>query len=357
MSLGACLPDVEGDPPAVVWMGEHVEVRSELDLTTWCPGTLPRLDGQVGALKDLFAAPEELVISYQLHPPPLSGDLCAEGFLACYNKGSVFSSDLLDTHEIVHAISASRRKLPHFFEEGAASYWGYHYPADFRGLDIREVLDKHWWSGMGPPEYALAAHFTSYLIHTHGVDRYRALLGETWRGQTRTEFESSFIHALGVSLDETIDNYEEKRPFCDVDSTQRRFYECSQPAIKLIPGEWSTFAIDISCSDPEVVGPSPLGAGDGLPRIWRDITIDLETYIQDLTFEVPEAGEPNSVVMDVRRCDTYCADVMTYNWHLTPDNEIYPNEYNLYALPGRYVVRISRTADDPGPVRFVWRSH
>ncbi|MEI2613596.1 MAG: hypothetical protein V9G21_00765 [Methylotenera sp.] len=116
------------------------------------------------------------------------------------------------------------------------------------------------------------------------------------------------------------------------------------------------FDLDISCVDPEVVGPStPGGSGDG-PRIWRDLTVDVETETQNIKFDIPELGEPNTVIMDIKRCDTRCGDVMLNRWRLTPNHVIgNPNEFLIKLKAGRYVVRVSRAVDDPGPVHFGWR--
>lgn len=353
--LGGACRDEGAERPPIVWQGEHIQVGTDLDLDAWCPGTLPRLDDYVGTLKEIFEAPEDHYVTYYLYPPPVSDYACEGRFFACYTEGAVFASDLLNTHEIVHAVSAAHGKMPHFFEEGAASYWGYAFPDDFRGLDIREVLEDHWSGGMSVAEYALAGHFSSYLIHTHGMTSYRALLRGTTKGQSRAQFEEVFEQAMGSTLDEAIDDYESEWPYCDVAAMQRNFHDCEQPAVKLPAGEFETFDLDISCADPEVVGPSTPGGSDDVPRIWRDLTLELETGTHDIWFEVPALGEPNTVRMDIKRCDTRCGEVMDNTRRLEPDRMNNPNQFRTKLTPGRYVVRVSRAADDPGPVRFGWR--
>ncbi|MCY0990658.1 hypothetical protein OV203_26175 [Nannocystis sp. ILAH1] len=355
---GACGDDHGGDGaerPPIVWKGEHVQVGTLLELDGWCPGTLARLDDYAAALKDRFHAPEAPIINYYLYAPPLSShDLCG-GNRACVVDGDVSTPELLDIHELVHAVSATFGSMPHFFEEGAASYWGRHYAVDFRGLDIREVLAEHWSSGADPREYALAAHFTSYLVHTHGDEPYVALLQATSRDQSRSEFEATFADILGVSLDQAIDDYEANWPYCDPWAAQSSFYECGRPATVVTPGEGTEFDLDISCADPEVVGPSALGFPDRVPRIWRDLTIAVEVDqpSQIITFDVPAVGEANTVLLEVKRCDSYCGDAST--WPIVPDRTEDPNVFVLSGAAGRYVLRVSRAADDPGPVRFRWQ--
>jgi hypothetical protein len=357
LMIGACSDDVERPP--VVWKGEHVEVGTDLDLDAWCPGTLPRLDSHVGALKGLFEAPEDLVVSYNLYPHPISDhDVCPDIALGCILKGTesaIATTDLLHDHELVHAVWADRN-IPHFFEEGAATYWGGALSADFRGLTVRGVLDKHWSSPMGRREYALAGHFTSYMVHTYGVESHIALRRETSKAQSRKDFERAFERTMGLTLEEAIDDYEEQWPYCDVEATRSSFLDCGRPAITLSPGEKMYFDLDISCSNPEVVGPSTRASLDSAPRIWLDITIELETSIEDITFDLPDMDEPNTIAVDVKRCDTNCGDVMRKTWRMKPNMTEEPSVYNLYASPGRYTVRVSRAADDPGPVRFTWYS-
>src|SRR5690606_36031126 len=103
-----------------------------------------------------------------------------------------------------------------------------------------------------------------------------------------------FERALGLSLDEAIDDYEAEWSYCNVEATQSWFYECSQPAVVLPAGEPMQFDLDISCADPEVIGPSSLVFTDRVPRIWRDITVELEGNLHIVFFDAPALGEPNT---------------------------------------------------------------
>jgi hypothetical protein len=161
-----------------------------------------------------------------------------------------------------------------------------------------------------------------------------------------------------MTLDDAIDDYEERWPYCDVSAAQSSFYECAQPAQAIASGATVEFDLDISCMDPEVIGPSSLVSEDGVPRIWREITIEVERSEYTVTFDVPELGEPNTVALEVKRCDTDCGVVMFNSRELRPDGTGVDTHFNVFSmtlLPGRYVLRVSRAADDPGPVRFTWR--
>lgn len=351
--VGACGDDSTPPRPPIVWTGAHVQVGTDLDLGEWCPGTLSRLDAYAGALKELFVAPRDHVITYYLYPPPLTEhDLC-EGNRACHVKGAIFTTELFDAHELVHGVSSAHGSMPHFFEEGAAAYWGQTDDVKFADLDLREALDEHWSGGADPFVYALAVHFTSYLVHTYGREPYAALLQRASREQSRAEFARTFERVLGVTLDEAIDDYEARWPSCGTWATHSSFYECARPATRLAPDDWTEFDLDLSCADPEVVGPSALGFADGVARIWRDLTIEVETAEQTILFDIPAPGEPNTVLLEIKRCDTFCGDAST--WRAAPNNADDPNLYVLGGAPGRYILRVSRAAEDPGPVRFRWR--
>lgn len=342
-----CGDDAEPLPSA--WKGQHVEIRTDLDLGAWCPGTLPRLDRQVGVLKDLFEVPDEYLVTYYLYPPSSSDYPCDAH--ACSNQDAVFTVDLPDPHEIVHAVSSAHGDMPNFFEEGAASYWGASQYADFQGLDIREVLDASWSTRMtSPREYALAAHFTSYLVHTHGLAPYITLLQSTTEDQTREAFEAAFELSLGLTLDEALDAYLEQQPYCTVESARTWPLACSQPGVTLATGEWTLLDLDISCDDPEVIGPTRAEFGwVSAPRIFREITIESERVSNRVVMDFPGPEASDGVEVELKRCDTDCDKVM-FNWQ-----RIQPGIENVWLIPpGRYVLRVSRPADDPGPVRLRW---
>ena len=275
--------------------------------------------------------------------------MCPRGS-GCHRYGAVFAVDLLHTHELVHAVFYAHLGMPQFFAEGAASYWGSSVPADYSGLDIREVLDESWSRHMVAAEYGLAAHLTSYLIHTHGIAPYVNLLQGAPASQSREDFEATFEQALGLTLEEAIGDYEAQWEHCPNWATQQWFYECSQPAIALPPDEWTQFDLDISCADPNVVGPSVWPAGHGEPLIWRDMAIELESPTQRVVIDVPESGTPDSIRFLLKPCDTDCSRVAFTSWDLTADGA----EHLWLGPPGRYVLRVSKAADDPGPVRFRW---
>jgi hypothetical protein len=365
------------EPPPVVWEGEHVHIATELDLNEWCAGSLSRLDAYTGAVKDLLEAPSDYTVTYALLDPPVSDPgPCPKQARACVFDDLVLTADLPDDHEVVHAVTSAHDSLPTVFEEGGASYWGgIRRRPDLRGLDLREVLEAWNSRYLTPGEYALMAHFTSYLVHTQGRERYAGLLRESHRAQGRSSFESTFERTFGLSLEDALEDYDLSWPYCRVEATQSSFFACAEPALTLVGGHPVEIDFDISCGHPQVVGPGV--DRDGTLKIWQDVAIELEDpkYLQVVELLEPY-DPPEGLSISVKRCDTDCANVEMFSNDLVPSTfseDLYGVGDERLALrgwrftgqasgrpsqawePGRYAVRVSRDADDPGRVRIRWR--
>ncbi|MDC0720683.1 hypothetical protein [Nannocystis bainbridge] len=346
--------------PPIVWAGEHVQVGTDLDLDAWCPGTLTLLDSHTALLKEMFDAPADHVVTYYLYPSPISDRICPKPSTACYlpDEGAAVTTDLFNLHEIVHAVQWAHGGMPHVFDEGAATYWGGRGHGagaeDARGLQFRSLIDNAWSEGLGSRGYWLAAKFTSYLIHANGLESYVALLKATSWDQSRANFEKTFDQAMGMTLDDAISDYEAELEwwYCDAPATQYWFHGCAQPGDVLPTGETTHFDLDISCADPEVVGPSSHASPDGTLRIWRDITLELTSTDQFITFDAPQDGEPSTVLVELKPCTTDCSLALTETVRLNPGPD--GTEFSPSVLPGRYVLRVSRAAEDPGPVQIRW---
>lgn len=350
----------EPERPPIIWGGDHVQVGTDLDLNNWCPGTLPLLDSHVRLLKEVFDVPADHVVTYYLYPPPITDYACPEfeGFVtgACFlpDERAVFATDLFDLHEIVHAVQWAHGGMPHVFSEGAATYWGGGGDPDALGLEIRALLDDAWSGRLGSRGYSLAAKFTAYLIHVNGPEPYAELLKATSWNQSRPDFEKVFEQAMGMTLDDAIADYATNTDwwYCNVAATQYWFYACSNPGLVLPPGGETYFDLDISCADPKVAGPSSRVSIDGTPRLWTDITVEFDGMNQIFEFDTPMGGESSSVLVEIKSCATDCSLVQdsTKRWNPGLDGD----DFFTSVLPGRNVVRVSRAADDPGPVRFRW---
>jgi hypothetical protein len=343
--------------PPIVWEGEHVRVGTDLEIGEWCPGTLTYVDDFAGAVAAKLEIDRE-PFNYYVYPPPLrEHDVCSERAIGCWSRGAVFATTMPETHEIVHGVDAGEGLMPLPFEEGAATYFGGYPPlitVDYTELDIREELDVYWHEPFGEKRYALFGHFTSYLIHTHGLEPYVALTHTTKLRTARAAFDAAFEAAYGLPLDEAMDDYEANWPYCPVEALQSSFFECEREPIVIDGPDPEPFSFDISCGDPQVVGPDP-NVND-VQKLWSTATIEFAgpgSY-HNLKVEQPGVGEWNSAEIEFKRCDTDCGAVW-HNMHVVRPaglDAAAPNWFTFDAEPGRYVMRVSRNADDPGPVVF-----
>ncbi len=343
--------------PPIVWEGEHVRIGTDLDIGEWCPGTLTYVDDFAGAVAAKLEIDRE-PFNYYVYPPPLrERDVCNGTALGCWYRGALFTTRIPDRHELVHAVDAGSSLMPLPFEEGAAAYWG-DIPAlltvDYTELDLPEAIDTYWRGDLSLKSYALFGHFTSYLIHTHGLEPYVALTHTTKLRTARAAFDAAFEAAYGLPLDEAMDDYEANWPYCPVEALQSSFFECEREPIVIDGPDPEPFSFDISCGDPQVVGPDP-NVND-VQKLWKTATIEFAgpgSY-HNLKVEQPGVGEWNSAEIEFKRCDTDCSAVW-YNMHVVRPaglDAAAPNWFTFDAEPGRYVMRVSRNADDPGPVVF-----
>ncbi len=350
--------ETHGGLPPIVWEGEHLQVGTDLDMSGWCPGTLPYMDAVVATYKAMLEAPEDLKISYYMFDDVQTQ--CATGD-ACANGADVYASELLANDALVHAVSSGVGVLPHFFAEGLASYLGGGVDRKFFPEFLGAVLDAAWARQLSIAEQVLAAHVVSELVHTDGLPTFVQLMRATTLEDRRPAFEAIFADVYGRSLDAVVADYLDRNDshgnsLTDCTSLQSITqwpHACAQAPYVVTEGV-HVFDLDISCAGPDVVGPSGRW-GRALPgqppRIWRDIAIDSQGYGVELTWDTPAADPTSSVRIELHPCDTDCRRVAFHRKVYSPGDK----GGQLDVPSGRYVMRVSRDADDPGPVQFSWR--
>ena len=357
------------DPPPIVWQGEHVQVGTELDLDHWCPGNLTYMDEYVGALEDLYGVSLDAPVSYYLLEPPISQhDVCPPEAEGCVDgeTNAVATTWLPHEHELVHAVGRAHDGSPHFFEEGAATYFGFtniRRQTNHSLVRVRERLDAHWEQGLQKTGYALAAHFAAYLVDTYGMEAYLSMLRESSDTQSRSSFEGTFAQTIGVTLDEAIDDYEANWPFCHLEGIYSSFFECAKPATRIENYGLVEYDFDMSCADPEVLG--PMEDPDYGWVLWRDFVIEVdEPMAIDIQLELP-AGIPEDLTFIIKPCGTHCGEIeegtRVLDEHNFRDNIWHIADppvpgWSVLVEPGRYVVRLMKNASDPGRVRFQLRT-
>ena len=324
------------------------------------------MDQYVGALQDLYGVSLNAPVSYYVLEPPISQHgVCPPEAVACLEGDAVVTTWLPHKHELVHAVSRAHGNSPHFFEEGAATYLGdtsLRRKTNHSVADVRERLDAHWTQGLDARDYALAAHFAAYLVDTYGMDGYIAMLRESSDTQSRSSFEGTFEQTIGVSLDEAIDDYEASWPFCHLEGIYSSFFECAKPATRIEKDGFVEYDFDMSCADPEVLG--PIEDPDYGWVIWREFVFEVgELTSIDIELKLPE-GSPDGLTMILKPCGTHCGEIEEGARVLND----YNFKENIWAIadppvpgwrvllePGRWVVRLMKDAAEPGPVRLRFR--
>ncbi len=353
------------EPPPIVWEGETLRVGTELDTSQWCPGNFEIMERRVFALREEWGIDSDDLISYYIFDEPLSAiGVCgsaANSVCTYLESRIVATTEVPNVHELAHAVAASTGDLPSVFAEGAASFWGRPGRAsgDLRAASLTEMLEEHWAGGLTihSGEYLRAADFTAYLTETYGLAPYRSLLQLADHRQSRAEFEPIFLDAFGVDLDTAVDDYQQNWDHCGDEAARSDFFACQQPPLVL--GETNRdqlIDVDISCANPDVQGPIVFDES-GEHRIWQDIAVEIpiKRVSESVLFESPALGEPNTVEVMITPCDTPCLHTQTDELTLRPrGTPTEPDTFSFELTAGRYAVRISRSADDPGPVRFRW---
>lgn len=353
------------EPPPIVWEGETLRVGTEVDTSGWCPGNFEMMERRVLALREEWDIDSDDLISYYIFDEPLSdiGVCGSAANSACTYLESriVATTEVPNVHELAHAVAASTGDLPPVFAEGAASFWGRPGRAsgDLRAASLAKMLEEHWSGGLSiqAGEYLRTADFTAYLTETYGLAPYRSLLQLAHNRQSREEFEPVFLDAFGVDLDSTVDDYERDWDHCGAEAARSDFFACQQPAVVLGDSTLDQLIdVDISCANPDVQGPIVFDES-GERRMWQDIVVEIPVKrVSELVlFESPALGEPNTVEVMITPCDTPCLHTETDELTLLPrGTPTEPDTFSFELTAGRYAVRISRRADDPGQVRFRW---
>lgn len=168
--------------PINVYSGDHlvyaIEGASADEAeSTLCAGTAPYLDAYAGALKEIFNVTDDTRIRYGWAPDGVhSVGACesAPNPAGCAGGGNVASSVSVFEHELIHAVRQRGGPRSHtFFEEGLAEYLGGRMPVGPNPkpstlTDAITELDQGRL--FGSDDYALAGHFTSFVLQELGVE-------------------------------------------------------------------------------------------------------------------------------------------------------------------------------------------
>ncbi len=168
--------------PVNVYTGSHLHyaiegASADEAESTLCAGTALYLDAYAGALKERFGSTDDSRISYVWAPDGVhSVGACesAPNPAGCAGGGNVASSVSVFEHELVHAVRQRAGPRSHlFFEEGLAEYLGGRMPPgpNPKPSMLTEAIGEIDGGRLfGSDDYALAGHFTSFILQELGLE-------------------------------------------------------------------------------------------------------------------------------------------------------------------------------------------
>lgn len=247
--------------PEFTHEGAHIRFAAEAS-GELCAGTIAHMDRFI----------ELLSAEFQLEPPTGTRRIeyfwsdfedfralapCPPGVAGCASARTVFSWTVPHTHELVHAVASRLSHPAPFFTEGLAeAYQGLdgsslEFGSEWRPGYVREALDAKRYTGIS---YAGAGAFVSHLIATHGIDKYLRVYAEIPRRAELADIDAAFRAVFGVSLEDSLVDYELDGARCGPRGYTARLAECDAPEL-----EWDddrlVFWRDLACDEPDAIGP------------------------------------------------------------------------------------------------------
>lgn len=333
-------------------MGDHVRLWTDGDAGGLCAGTLEYLDGYVGQLKAIHGGVPELTVNYYWYTedPGDVHEICTDGedVVACAVETSVFSTEMPDEHELVHAVRHGVGRSHPFFEEGAAELWGPAIDRDFAGeLDVMAGIEAAGSDGSLPLGwYPLAGRFSAWVAAELGVEAVVDIAQRSSPQDDADAAANAFAEATGLSLDAAIEAFNDAA--WNPGPCKRNRYRDDGPSCAVAKafdcGEADDlgridFTIDLRCGAPGVVGPRN-------EEVWTDLTFELTSPQSiPLVFDdpLPEGAEFGDYgEIEVRNCGVGCDSDARSLYLLTPGDVP-----DAVLAPGRYLVRIKRRLGAP----------
>lgn len=366
-TTGSEMPSTEGpesstgEPEQFSYEGEHVVVIADEGLEL-CGGTMQHMDGFISQASMRFGvqAPvgdDRIRYTWVSNQARLNEHCSISDVWGCaQGGGSTASMKAPHNHELMHNITY-RIKDRHpraFFTEGAAvAFQGYdgrlfreYAEHDIEILDLLELSHSKLAGLSGA--YPVAGQFAGYLIGRHGIEDFIRLYSGVAADATIEQIDQDFHDVLGVSLAESIAEFQDPAnswSYCNFDAL---LSECNAPAIPW-NGEYFEMESEIDCSRADTIGPY-----DG--RMSVEFTFDVyETSFYELrlagdeqiaTF-VPDMhvkfDQPNTAV-SIFPCGACSIGYMETQKGGTP------RWTTLY--PGRHSLRLLAPVNEPGTIAF-----
>lgn len=277
------------DLPDVTAVGMHVEVAADPGLTL-CDGTLAHMDAFVARLSDELSLPAPVGADrfrlYWLEDAEFHRrTVCNELSSACAQGAESFTRELPVNHELIHNVTSSLGDPRPVFTEGlavaleglgaalAVPSYGIPPGENLPDLDLRDLMTEPTSVRLLElGAYPLAGAFVAFLIRNHGLDAFGHVYASLGYHASLTQIDRVFRDELGVSLDDSIDDFDATARGCIHNGYDAKLIECAAPELA-----WSRDVLvhhrSLDCDQDDVVGPY---SGD--------------SAVVFFTLEIPEAG-------------------------------------------------------------------
>jgi hypothetical protein len=305
----------EAKLPAIDWEGVHVRFATTYDHLP-CGRTLERLDQRAGWLQEDLASPlpdGKKITYYWLRPEDMGLSPCGEMHSCTNGKRTVFSTTPFHHHELTHAVASTLGRSHALLEEGLATAFEEHSiliqpycPGEIapcqEGVDRivedfqKAIEDRH------DLHYLFAGHWVRFLIETYGLTSVKAIYEAVSLEADYSEVQSAFDQHVGMSVEETLDQWLADAPPCYPGMYNTR-YDALEPADGPDGPVWEHH-IELRCDSPTVTE-QRLNS-----ELWSHVNIDIGQAGQYyLEADASSETELRAWLSDCSNCDWPMTDV------------------------------------------------
>lgn len=291
------------DLPDVTVEGVHVRLAADPGLEL-CAGSLTHMDAFVARVSAEFGVQpptgDERFVFYWLDDEGFyERSDCTEGHPGCERKGVIYSMSAPLDHEFVHMTSHAFQHGPPFFNEGLAVAYGglgsVRQAPTVLASDVRRSLyaeRSHF------VDYDVAGVFTSFLIARHGIDKYLVAYEALPREPSTVAIDKAFREVFGVSLDQSIDDFEAAYKPCTKAENDAKLLECTAPELTW-DGSVLTHVRRLACDQEDAVGPY---SGDAVVVLQTVVVPTAGFYEVKVISDAPEGAEERGNAISLVPC-------------------------------------------------------
>lgn len=314
--------------PEITHEGVHIRLAALAD-TELCAGTIAHMDRFVELLSAEFriTAPtgRERIDFFWVGREDLHA-LSSCQAPGCAFGRTIFSLAAPHDHELVHAVVSPLAHPAPFFTEGLAqAYEGLNSDdsksaSEWRPGHVRDGLDATTSSGVN---YAAAGAFVAHLIAAHGIHKFLRAYTRIPRRADLDDIDTVFRDVFGVTVQDSIADYEVEGRRCGPRGYTARLAECEAPKL-----EWDGIRLihwrDLACDQSDAVGPY-----DGaIVQVFHTVVI-------------PEAGEYRIAFISDDPATSHRLSLDACTHCIGPELTLNTGERAVVTLsPGRHALRI-----------------